>query len=92
MLFHAGLDPALAGRNLTAEARNIGLACSENRLRAGPHLRHRSRSREQEDGARNQNFPLQHNLFSPEVACVAVDTLIALLVEAYDNLFLPKLQ
>src|SRR5215472_1077060 len=38
MFLHAGLDPVLAGRDLTTEPRNVRLAFCEDRLRAGPHL------------------------------------------------------
>src|SRR5271166_5771714 len=58
---HAGLDPALAGLNLTAEMRDIGLACLKDRPRTGPHLRHRARSREQQDSARRQDFLFRHD-------------------------------
>src|SRR5215469_12231624 len=38
MVLHAGLDPVLAGRDLTTEPRNVGLAFCQDGLRAGPHL------------------------------------------------------
>src|SRR5271165_190564 len=58
---HAGLDPALAGLNLTAEMRDIGLACLKDRPRTGPHLRHRARCGEQQDSAGHQDFLRQHD-------------------------------
>src|SRR5262249_17525983 len=43
MFLHAGLDPALAGRDLAAETSDVGLARLEYPPRARPHLCHRPR-------------------------------------------------
>jgi hypothetical protein len=64
MLLHASLDPALPGRDLTAEARDIGLACLKDRPSAGPHLRHCLRAKEQQDGANRYGLVLEHGLSS----------------------------
>src|SRR5262249_40304342 len=60
VLLHAGLDPALAGLDLAAEVRDVGLACAKNGPRPLAHLRHRTRSRDQQDDGGSQRFLRQH--------------------------------
>jgi hypothetical protein len=63
VLLHAGLDPALAGRNLTAKPRDVGFARAENCSSTRTHLLcHRTRCGEQHDRARSQDALLDHSL------------------------------
>jgi hypothetical protein len=65
VLLHAGLDPALAGRDLAAEARNVGFAGLQDNSCTRTHLlRHRTRCGQQQYGADSQDFLRQHDLSS----------------------------